>query len=199
MPKRGGTVRHPLVVRSTHQLLWAGQPEPRSHLHVWTSRVPEPLPARPLCVRSRPFGGRSRTCCARHGARRSRPPWEELGSVELGQDHGVEGIPRRGPARRGGGCRRGRPSFAHEVGRCSSARYPQRFTQEFFKADRGRRILVDTGRNGVERDDRRGVRGACEARRSRVGAVHVAGAGARRRASAGLHVAYDAGTTRRRG
>jgi bifunctional non-homologous end joining protein LigD len=39
-------------------------------------------------------------------------------------------------------------SFAHEVGRLLVARAPDRLTQEFSKADRGGRILVDTGRNG---------------------------------------------------
>ena len=38
--------------------------------------------------------------------------------------------------------------FADEVGRILVARDPQRLTREFSKADRGGRILVDTGRNG---------------------------------------------------
>ena len=38
-------------------------------------------------------------------------------------------------------------SFAHQVGRLMVRRAPDRFTQEFHKVDRGRRILVDTGRN----------------------------------------------------
>jgi bifunctional non-homologous end joining protein LigD len=38
--------------------------------------------------------------------------------------------------------------FAHAVGTLFVARNPKTLTQEFHKADRGRRILVDTGRNG---------------------------------------------------
>jgi bifunctional non-homologous end joining protein LigD len=38
--------------------------------------------------------------------------------------------------------------FAHRVGTLLVERHPRTFTQEFSKADRGGRILVDTGRNG---------------------------------------------------
>jgi bifunctional non-homologous end joining protein LigD len=38
--------------------------------------------------------------------------------------------------------------FAHAVGTLLVARDPKRLTQEFHKKNRGRRILVDTGRNG---------------------------------------------------
>ena len=38
--------------------------------------------------------------------------------------------------------------FAHAVGTLLVTRDPQHLTQEFSKADRGGRILVDTGRNG---------------------------------------------------
>lgn len=38
--------------------------------------------------------------------------------------------------------------FAHTVGRVMVQKYPKYLTQEFSKADRGGRILVDTGRNG---------------------------------------------------
>jgi bifunctional non-homologous end joining protein LigD len=37
--------------------------------------------------------------------------------------------------------------FAHAFGRLLVERYPGMFTQEFYKADRGTRILLDTGRN----------------------------------------------------
>jgi bifunctional non-homologous end joining protein LigD len=39
-------------------------------------------------------------------------------------------------------------TFAHQVGSLLVRRDPENLTQEFHKADRGRRILVDTGRNG---------------------------------------------------
>ena len=38
--------------------------------------------------------------------------------------------------------------FAHSVGTLLVKRDPKNLTQEFHKADRGTRILVDTGRNG---------------------------------------------------
>jgi len=38
--------------------------------------------------------------------------------------------------------------FAHRVGEKFVQRHPDDLTQEFSKADRGRRIYVDTGRNG---------------------------------------------------
>jgi bifunctional non-homologous end joining protein LigD len=37
--------------------------------------------------------------------------------------------------------------FAHSVGRAIVRRAPDRFTQEFYKADREGKILIDTGRN----------------------------------------------------
>ena len=38
--------------------------------------------------------------------------------------------------------------FAHAVGTLLVKRDPKNLTQEFHKVDRGRRILIDTGRNG---------------------------------------------------
>src|SRR6185295_588682 len=38
-------------------------------------------------------------------------------------------------------------SFAHAVGTLVVRRDPENLTQEFLKVDRGKRILVDTGRN----------------------------------------------------
>ena len=38
--------------------------------------------------------------------------------------------------------------FAHKIGTVLVSRDPKRLTQEFSKADRGGRILIDTGRNG---------------------------------------------------
>ena len=37
--------------------------------------------------------------------------------------------------------------FAHRFGKAMAERHPTIFTQEFYKADRGDRILLDTGRN----------------------------------------------------
>jgi bifunctional non-homologous end joining protein LigD len=38
--------------------------------------------------------------------------------------------------------------FAHGVGAVLAKRFPEQLTQEFIKADRAGRILIDTGRNG---------------------------------------------------
>jgi bifunctional non-homologous end joining protein LigD len=39
-------------------------------------------------------------------------------------------------------------AFAHRADALLVKRHPESLTQEFLKADRGRRVLVDTGRNG---------------------------------------------------
>jgi hypothetical protein len=46
-------------------------------------------------------------------------------------------------------------AFAHRAGALLVKRYPKRLTQEFLKADRGKRVLVDTeGTAGARRSPR---------------------------------------------
>ena len=71
--------------------------------------------------------------------------------------------------------------FAHAVGALLVKRDPEHLTQEFSKADRGGRILRRHRPQRLQRDVRRGLRRAAEARRAGLGAVHVGGGRARRR------------------
>ena len=104
-------------------------------------------PARTSASSTSTRRARSRRCCAAC-VLALRDLLDGAGAGELGQDVGLEGLPRRGAARRPGRVSarsRGSPSAS---ARCSSSAIPTHLTQEFTKADRGGRILVDTGRNG---------------------------------------------------
>jgi bifunctional non-homologous end joining protein LigD len=143
VPKRGGTVRHPLV-SDRRSLLWAANQNTIT-LHVWTSRLPN-LYQPDLCVFDLdPSVDEPEVL--RSAALSVRDLLEELGLSSWVKTTGSKGfhvvVPLDGEADAGEVS-----SFAHEVGRLLVRRYPQRFTQEFYKADRGPRILIDTGRNG---------------------------------------------------
>ena len=96
VPKKDGVVNYP-VVRDTRGIMWLANQNCITP-HVWTSRVPDALPSRPLRLRPRSARWRRRRAAlgdaapARH-ARRAR-------LHELGEDVGIEGIPRRVRARR---------------------------------------------------------------------------------------------------
>ena len=81
--------------------------------------------------------------------------------------------------------------FAHVAGTLLVKRDPEHLTQEFSKADRGGRILVDTGRNALQRDVRGGLCGAREARCARVRAVHLGRTRTRRGRAANVDTAED--------
>ena len=72
---------------------------------------------------------------------------EELGLPSWVKTSGSKGfhivVPLDGKAETGAVA-----GFAHAVGSLLVVRHPKLLTQEFHKVDRGRRILVDTGRNG---------------------------------------------------
>ena len=89
--------------------------------------------------------------------------------------------------------------FAHSVGAILVERDPEHLTQEFIKADRGGRILVDTGRNGYSATFAAAYAVRAQAGRARVGAVHVGGDRARRGRSADVHAADDGRPRRPRG
>ena len=142
VPKKDGVVHHPLA-DDTRSLLWMANQNGITP-HVWPSRVPELLHP-DLCVfdldpsGDEPEVARAATLacatCSPSSACRagSRPPARRASTSC--------------PAGRHGRLRRGR-RFAHRVGALLVKRDPERLTQEFIKADRGGRILVDTGRNG---------------------------------------------------
>jgi len=143
VPKKGGTVHHPLVC-DTRSLLWIANQNTITP-HVWPSRAPA-LYQPDICVFDldpsvdEPDVLRSATLAL-------RDLLKELGLPSWVKTSGSKGfhivIPLDGKAGFGEVSR-----FAHAVGTLLVTRDPDHLTQEFSKADRGRRILVDTGRNG---------------------------------------------------
>ena len=93
---------------------------------------------------------------------------------------------------------RGRRGSRTPSARCWSRAIREHLTQEFSKADRGGRILVDTGRNGYSATFAAAYAVRAEARRAGLGAVHVGGSRARRRRAADVHAADDGRAGRRR-
>jgi bifunctional non-homologous end joining protein LigD len=143
VPKKGGVVHHP-IVSDTRSLLWLANQNSITP-HVWTSRVPH-LNHPDICVfdldPSVDDGEELRAA-----AFEVREFLAELGLTAWLKTSGSKGfhvvVPLDGQSRFGEVAR-----FAHTVGSVLVARNPDHLTQEFSKADRGSRILVDTGRNG---------------------------------------------------
>jgi len=143
VPKRGGTVHHPLV-SDERSLLWMANQNSITP-HVWTSRVPA-LDRPDICV----FDldpSEDEPGVLRDAALRLRDLLGELGLESWVKTTGSKGfhiaVSLDGTADFGDVAR-----FAHRVGARLVARDPDHLTQEFAKVDRGGRILVDTGRNG---------------------------------------------------
>src|SRR4029453_7131060 len=143
VPKKGGTVRHPLVC-DTRSLLWLANQNSIT-LHVWTSRAPN-LGQPDICV----FDldpSEDDPDILRATALGLRVLLNELALTSWVKTSGSKGfhivVPLDGKAGFGEVWR-----FANAVGTVLVKRDPQHLTQEFIKADRGGRILVDTGRNG---------------------------------------------------
>jgi bifunctional non-homologous end joining protein LigD len=141
--KKDGVVRHPLAA-DARSLVWMANQNAVT-LHVWPSRVPR-LTHPDLCV----FDldpPRDDPEVAREATLRVRDLLGELGLRSWVKTTGSKGfhvvVPLDGTA---GFDEVG--AFAHRVGALLVKRHPERLTQEFLKADRGTRVLVDTGRNG---------------------------------------------------
>jgi bifunctional non-homologous end joining protein LigD len=142
VPKKGGTVHHPLIC-DTRSLLWLANQNSITP-HVWISRMPDlyqpdicvfdldPLEDRPVVLRAAALG--------------LRDLLQELGLKSWVKTSGSKGFHIVVPLDRKAGYG-DVASFAHVVGRLLVSRDPDHLTQEFSKADRGGRILVDTGRN----------------------------------------------------
>jgi bifunctional non-homologous end joining protein LigD len=143
VPKKGGTVHHPIVT-DTRSLLWLANQNCITP-HVWTSRAPN-LYYPDICVfdldPSEENPERLRTA-----ALQLRDCLAELGLPSWLKTSGSKGfhivIPLDGKSDMGEVS-----AFAQTVGSVLVTRDPENLTQEFHKVDRGRRILVDTGRNG---------------------------------------------------
>jgi bifunctional non-homologous end joining protein LigD len=144
VPKKEGTVHHPLVT-DVRSLLWVANQNTITP-HVWVSRVPD-LYHPDVCVFDLDPSRDDEPDALRAAALALRDLLEELGLPSWVKTTGSKGfhivVSLDGAATTGEVAR-----FAHRVGMRLVARDPDRLTQEFSKADRGGRILVDTGRNG---------------------------------------------------
>jgi bifunctional non-homologous end joining protein LigD len=143
VPKKGGTVHHP-VVGDARSLVWLANQNCITP-HVWTSRAPN-LYQPDICVFDLdPSIDDPKALIA--AAVGLRDLLEELGLPSWVKTSGSKGfhivVPLDGKAHIGDVA-----GFAHAVGTLFVIRNPKTLTQEFHKVDRGRRILVDTGRNG---------------------------------------------------
>jgi bifunctional non-homologous end joining protein LigD len=143
VPKKDGTVNHPIVT-DARSLLWLANQNSITP-HVWTSRAPD-LYHPDICVFDLDPSIDSREML-RNAALSLRDLLEELGLPTWVKTSGSKGfhivVPLDGSADTGQAA-----AFAHAVGMLLVVREPKTFTQEFHKVDRGRRILIDTGRNG---------------------------------------------------
>lgn len=143
VPKKGGTVHHPIAC-DARALLWLANQNCITP-HVWPSRTPN-LYQPDVCVfdldpsQDQPKILREMTIAL-------RDLLHELGLTTWVKTSGSKGfhvvVPLDGKQDFGEVAR-----FAHTAGTLLVRRHPDHLTQEFSKADRGGRILVDTARNG---------------------------------------------------
>jgi bifunctional non-homologous end joining protein LigD len=144
VPKKDGTVHYPLIT-DTRSLLWVTNQNTITQ-HVWVSRAPK-LYYPDVCVFDLDPSREDEPAVLRAAALALRDLLRELGLPSWVKTTGSKGfhilVSLDGKSRTGDVAR-----FAHAVGTLLVARDPQHLTQEFSKADRGGRILVDTGRNG---------------------------------------------------
>ena len=143
VPKKDGVVHHPLIT-DVRSLLWVANQNTITP-HVWVSRAPK-LYFPDVCV----FDldpSREDPDALRTAALNVRDFLKDLGLRSWVKTSGSKGfhivLSLDGKSRTDTVAR-----FAHAVGTLLVQRDPEHLTQEFSKADRGSRILVDTGRNG---------------------------------------------------
>jgi len=142
VPKKDGTVHHPLV-NDAESLLWTANQNTITH-HVWTSRVPDLYGPDVLVFDLDP--STDDLGVLRDVALALRYFLGELGLDSLIKTTGSKGfhivVPIDGTTKKGDAAR-----FADAVGTFLVKHDPEHLTQEFHKVDRGRRVLMDTGRN----------------------------------------------------
>jgi bifunctional non-homologous end joining protein LigD len=142
VPKKDGVVNYPIVT-DARGLAWLANQNCITP-HVWTSRVPRLLYPDVCLFDLDPLD--EDVVALRNAALLLRDLLAELGCPTWVKTSGSKGfhvaIPLDGSADSGRVAR-----FAHAVGRVSVQRDPAHLTQEFYKSDRGGRILIDTGRN----------------------------------------------------
>ena len=144
VPKKDGTVHHPLA-NDTRSLLWLANQNSIT-IHVWPSRAPR-LFYPDICVFDFDPANDEEPDVLRAAALRLRDLLLELGLKSWVKTSGSKGfhiaVPLDGKADFGVVAR-----FSHAVGSLLVSLDSKHLTQEFSKADRGGRILIDTGRNG---------------------------------------------------
>jgi bifunctional non-homologous end joining protein LigD len=142
VPKKDGVVNYP-VITDERGILWLANQNCIT-AHVWTSRVPD-LFHPDLCVFDLdPL--EENPAVLRNATLLLRDMLAELGCKSWVKTSGSKGyhvvVPLDGKANCGEVAH-----FAHSLGRAMVERDPEHLTQEFYKADRGGRILIDTCRN----------------------------------------------------
>jgi bifunctional non-homologous end joining protein LigD len=143
VPKKDGTVHHPLVT-DTRSLLWLANQNTITP-HVWTSRAPDVFQP-DICV----FDldpAKDEPDVLRAAVLALRDLLAELGLPSWVKTSGSKGFHVVVPLDGTSGFDEV-AALAHGVGTLLVARDPEHLTQEFSKVDRGGRIFVDTGRNG---------------------------------------------------
>jgi bifunctional non-homologous end joining protein LigD len=142
--KHGGTVHHP-IANDKRSLLWLANQNSIT-IHVWPSRTPN-LYYPDICIFDLDPSKEDDVETLVRSALNLRDFLTELGLPSWIKTSGSKGfhiaVPLDGKSDFGTVAR-----FAHVVGKIMVQRNPDNLTQEFSKADRGGRILVDTGRNG---------------------------------------------------
>jgi bifunctional non-homologous end joining protein LigD len=143
VPKKDGTVHH-AIVTDTRSLLWLANQNTITP-HVWSTRAPD-LYHPDICVFDLDPSVDD-SDMLRSAALGLRDFLQELGLPSWIKTSGSKGfhiaVPLDGKSNMGEVS-----GFAHHVGAMLVKLAPDHLTQEFSKADRGRRILIDTGRNG---------------------------------------------------
>jgi bifunctional non-homologous end joining protein LigD len=143
VPKRGGTVTHPLANDARTLVYLAGQNVVT--LHTWLSRADEPAQPDRLIVDFDPSKSSGGFADVRAAARDAGERLRDLGLATYAMVTGSRGIHVVCPLRRG-------PSFTevHRFTRALAERMvednPRKLTLEWHKAERGDRIYVDVNR-----------------------------------------------------
>jgi bifunctional non-homologous end joining protein LigD len=140
--KKDGTVHH-AVVRDVRGLLWLANQNSITP-HVWTSRAPKIMRPDVMIFDLDPSVDDNQRLC--RAALLLRDALAELGLASWVKTSGSKGLHIAVPL--DGRSDHGRvASVAHRVGELLVMRDPDNCTREFYKKDRGSRILIDTGRN----------------------------------------------------
>jgi bifunctional non-homologous end joining protein LigD len=142
--KKGGTVHYPLI-NDTRSLLWMANQNTITP-HVWVSRVPR-LFYPDVCVFDLDPSRDDDPEVLRRAVLALRDLLQDLGLPSWLKTSGSKGFHIL-LSLDGASTTDIVERFAHAVGTILVNSSPDDLTQEFSKADRGGRILVDTGRNG---------------------------------------------------